>query len=218
MIRRWSCINNFNFFFNNYDFFKRFSTIKLLKAVSFRKFINKLTKFNRRKLAKWRRHANWNIYIELFKNWSIDYNFFKKINKFQYSSSFFSFSYFIYDFNYIKKKNPLTTPSSFFHYINNFTKIFYNYYQKKFINNDFFVFLFKNKNTNFLFLNSNNLNSLIERKEIFGITIKSENLFFSLNIESVFKKIINFFISQFALKQILYTYKIFTFFLLYKIR
>jgi hypothetical protein len=215
MVRRWSYLKNSNLFFTyNLFLIKRFNTFKLLKAVNYKKFTTNVTKFGRHKLAKWRRHSTWLSYIEIFKFWVRDYNFFKKLAKSQFSESFFLNSFFIHDLMYIKKKNPLNAVVTSPHYVHAISKIFLKYFNKKYLNKNSILFLSYIQSTNFVSINSLESNPLLSQNNIFYLLNKSQNEFFAINLLSKKQTFTEFFLHNLNLQQILYTYKIFFFFFL----
>lgn len=219
MVRRWSRLNNFNFFHNsNFFFAQRFTSLKLLKAVNYKKFTYGLTKFNRHKLAKWKRHSVWLPYVNVFKFWIRDYNFFKKLIKSQFVDASFTSSCLIYNFNYIKKKNILREINTPAHFIQSLSRTLIYYFNKKFPQKNSLFFLLSLPNTNSVFANFIKKQNLMPDSQLCPLLWKAENQFYSLmllNKKYVFMKT---FVFKSAFQYILYTYKIFLFLLFFNIR
>lgn len=108
MVRRWSRINEFNFFFKNKKlfFFKKSSKYKMFKlTVSTRKFYKKYTKFRRKAFNRLRHKTNWIIYSNLFKFWSYDYLTTKTINKKFWLMNSQQFNFIAFNWSSVKNTN-----------------------------------------------------------------------------------------------------------------
>lgn len=141
MIRRWSCLNEFNL--NTLNFNKFFKTHRLAifkSSVALKRFNYKITKFKRKTLSRWKHRGNWLIYLNILKKWSEDYKFNKQTTKFQYTKNILNNSYFLYNFDYIKKKRALFEPTEFSAIFSVLPRKNYFYYNKFFHNFNFFKY------------------------------------------------------------------------------
>jgi hypothetical protein len=221
MIRRWSRINNFNFFLNSASLVMfRFSAVKLLKALNYKKFAINYSKFRRSKLSRWKRRGNWVIYSQILKSWIYDYFFNKKLTKSYYMHNIFLNSFFVYNYYYIKKKNPLNLTRNVFFNSQSISKCFYFYFYNKYWYKTTISMLNSTHNTNFLLFYVPDYKSLtVVNDNNFLITLlQMENYLFSPTLLNFFKNIQNLYVFNFfyciILQQSIDMYKIFIFFFL----
>lgn len=180
MVWRWSRLNNFKIN-ENLPFILRFNSIKLLKAVNYRRFVIGTTKFKRIKFAKWKRNSSWLPYVAIFKFWIKDYTNWKKITKSQYVNTVSPHSYAIHDYFYIKKKNILNTAFDRIFLICNISRFLIKYTYKKYNTNAIFFFLssFVNNNLVISFFFDDELNFGNKAEPL---AFKNENLLFSFDV------------------------------------
>ena len=109
MVRRWSCINNFNFTLKKNKklfFFKKSSKSRVFKlTVSTRKFFKKYTKFRRKAFNRLRHKTNWLVYSNIFKFWSYDYLMTKTFNKKIWLINFQQYNTLIFNVSSVKNLN-----------------------------------------------------------------------------------------------------------------
>lgn len=145
MIRRWSCINNFNIQIKK-DFFllSKSNKINIFKtSVNFKKIKSRYTKFKRKSITRVIHVSTFLIYTNVFKFWSKNYLLNKHLFKNQFLFNIFPKNAFFYNFNFIKNKNE---------------NIFYNFnfIFSSWVKNSYLRFLNINK-TNIFFLKNNNI-------------------------------------------------------------
>lgn len=105
MVRRWTRVNKLN---ENLNIKKKkyfhyfFVTFK--RSIIFKKYRIKHTRFIRRALVKAKHKGNWSIYLQIFKNWVLDFKFAKACAKYQLFREIFWFSTVTYDFCHLNLK------------------------------------------------------------------------------------------------------------------
>jgi len=182
MIRRWSCVNEFNLFFKSHFFLiQKFDTLKLLKAVNYKKYTVFLTKSKRHRLSNWKRRTNFVIYTQILKSWIHDYGFNRKLVRSEFFNSILLFSFYFHNFFYIQKKNPLRNVQYFSFLGNSTPKCFYFYFYNKYKNKTPLLMLNTNLDNNVLFAYSLTPDELIFQNEIKSspFLMQFENVFFS---------------------------------------
>lgn len=144
MIRRWSCINQFNIQIKN-DFFllKKYSKVNIFKtSVNFKKIKSRYTKFKRKSITRVLHVSTFLIYTNVFKFWSKNYLLNKHLFKNQFLFNIFPKNTLFYNFNFIKNKNE-----NIFY---NFNFIFSSWTKKSYLHslnfNNANVSFFKNNN------------------------------------------------------------------------
>jgi hypothetical protein len=102
MIRRWSYLNNINnVFFDQYKLLNFVYYEQSFKNnIVFRKEINLISTISRKSWSRRKHLTNWLIYQNVLTDWSKDYLFFKKYNRFtlifqMFKNTFFSYNIFI---------------------------------------------------------------------------------------------------------------------------
>jgi len=213
MVRRWSHINGLNntFFFNASFFFlkKKYKFLNFKSSVSLKRFNKKYTKFKRKALTRLKHINNWNLYHNIFRYWSNDYRFIKKVFRFQYFKNIFLTNYYFYNFTFIQNKNVLLNPWNFL-YVNSVKKTIKFFFTAKIV---FYKFLTTNLNTLFfesrvpftsclstenVLIENNNYAVSLYNKDNFLLYTPALNLAHIENAE--FKLIINIFNRLFFLK------------------
>jgi len=147
MVRRWSRINEFNFFFKNKKlfFFKKSSKYKMFKlTVSTRKFYKKYTKFRRKAFNRLRHKTNWLVYSNLFKFWSYDYLTTKTISKKFWLLNSQQFNFTAFNWSSAKNTNPELFFNFNYHMLNLNSLFFKQRTDSSNFNNFFFWKNFKN--------------------------------------------------------------------------
>ncbi len=99
MVRRWTRVIKLNESLNikkKKYFHYFFVTFK--KSIIFKKYRIKHTRFIRRALIKAKHKGNWSIYLQIFKNWVLDFKFSKACVKYQLFREILWFSTVTYDF------------------------------------------------------------------------------------------------------------------------
>jgi len=109
MIRRWSYLNHLNTVF--YDSFQILDVVQHFKAfkmtTSYRKDLYHTPTKWRRKSTSRRKHShNWLLYHNILTEWSKEYLFFRKYNRFIVSLSIFKNSYLVYNLLLFKNALP----------------------------------------------------------------------------------------------------------------
>jgi hypothetical protein len=191
MVRRWSCLNKFNFAFSfSLYFFPRFDTFKSIKALNYKKYRAGFSKFKRQKLSRWKRRSSWLMYTQIMRYWIWDYNRYKQLVKSQFLDSIFLNISYIYNFNYIKRKNPLNVQLVRIFLLNSFPKFFYFYFYNKFKSKTPLNFLRAFMNSNFLLAYTYEQNPALLQNDskIIPILIKAENSFYSCDSDVLEKK------------------------------
>lgn len=187
MVRRWSRINNFNFFFKKKTFFsfKKLTRIKNFRSILVaRRFTKKYTKFKRKAFNRLRHQSNSLLYINIFKFWAKDYLVIKNMVKKQFSLNLFLYNFFFFDWSSCINRNPYIFFNSFFFFVNNFkNKKNYNFYHSYcqtsycfFKNNYRFAGLGSVESLNFINLFEDNNENLHN-----ALLYKSEGLLFESN-------------------------------------
>jgi hypothetical protein len=192
MIRRWSCINDVNSYCEELTIFeKRFNSIKLLKAVNYRKYRVTFSHFKRRKLSRWKRRQSWLLYTQIFRNWVKDYNLNKKLVKSQYFDSILPITTQVYDFKYIKKKNILDYLNRSLILCNSLPKFFLNYYNNRLFNKNTLISLNTLNNVNLLNIMYEEPQSLNIATQLHFIPIlyNTENLYYLQSNSDNYNKI-----------------------------
>lgn len=210
MVRRWSCLIDFNTSTLS-PFTLRFDSCKLIRAVNYKYFSIGLTKFKRPKLARRKRNSSWLIYTTIFKSWIKDYNFFKKIIKSQFFESVFINSFVIHNFNYIKKKNILNDTINFNFLTYSMPRCFPLYFHKKYFSNNVLLFLKSFKNSNFILANFLTNTAEFNEKAL-PLAVKSQNNFYALDYHHSKKVTPILFLNNLIFINILNIYKTFIFF------
>lgn len=105
MVRRWSCINNYNIDMNLFLKFHVFRRLTIFRnSLKFKRFWNEGTRFKRLRMMRLRHRHNWLVYLNIIKYWVQDVQFTKHHSRFQYFNYFFINNYIIFDGNYIKRQ------------------------------------------------------------------------------------------------------------------
>lgn len=171
-------------------------------SVSLKRFNKKYTKFKRKALNRIKHINNWAIYHNIFKYWSKDYCFFRKIAQRQFYVNLFFKNYLFYNFTF--NRNSLIP-------INDWNFIFYNFSKEKNL---------YNKNLRITYLNifnyKNYIYNLKLQKLSFLSSAQSNNdlllnsssvLFFLTDQRYLFKSLNNDSLSQQSLfKSFLFTF------------
>ena len=107
MVRRWSYLNSINnIFFNQYKSLNFVHYEQSFKTnIVFKKEISPLSLITRKSWSRRKHLTNWLIYQNVLTDWSKDYIFFKKYNKFTLVYRMFKNSFFSYNLFLIKKLN-----------------------------------------------------------------------------------------------------------------
>ena len=217
MIRRWSYINSFNFFFKEKIFFsfKKLGKIKVFKAtLSAKRFTKKYTKFRRKAFNRLRHQTNSLIYTNLFKFWAKDFLVTKNIIRHQLSFNLYAHNFFFFDWSSCINKNPNIFFNSFFFFVNNFKN------KKHFQTNYLFnIFSYKNfdkyyrssalgsvENLELISLFENNVDGFHN-----GLIYRDGSFFFEINPDLNKKLLLNFFenFNDMILENLKIFYKVF---------
>jgi hypothetical protein len=152
MIRRWSYLNNINhIFFEQYRLLNFVHYEQSFKMnIVFRKEINYISTISRKSWSRRKHLTNWLIYQNVLTDWSKDYLFFKKYNRFILIFQLFKNNFFSYNNFLIKKLNVSSTSGSETIVFSSLTSKIIRYCSKNF--NQFYMFLHKYKNINWLYV------------------------------------------------------------------
>lgn len=109
MIRRWSYLNHLNTVF--YDSFQILDVVQHFKAfkmtTSYRKDLyHTPTKWSRKSTSRRKHSHNWLLYHNILTEWSKEYLFFRKYNRFIVSLNIFKNSYLVYNLLIFKNALP----------------------------------------------------------------------------------------------------------------
>ena len=131
MVRRWSCINQFNLnltYLAKFD--QKFKVKFFLSLVRLKKFFYLFTKFKRKSLSRIKHKTTWLVYSNVFKLWTRDYCFIKKYAKSQFVYNIFLYGTFFYNMNFIKNKTSTILSNNFNFVYFFFTRKFANYHNR----------------------------------------------------------------------------------------
>ena len=111
MVRRWSYLNSVNsIFFDQYRLLNFIHYEQSFKTnIVFRKDINQVSTLSRKSWSRRKHLTNWLVYQNVLTDWSKDYLFFKKYNRFTLVFQMFKNTFFSYNSFLIKKLNTSST-------------------------------------------------------------------------------------------------------------
>lgn len=106
MVRRWSHIIDFNSSCTNFFTFRRMFRLEIFRSsVYYKRFVIKITKFKRKKIARWKHRSNWTVYTNVIKTWVENYRFMRQVSRYQFFEKSFIQCFHLYEFNYIKVRH-----------------------------------------------------------------------------------------------------------------
>lgn len=115
MVRRWSYLNYVNILYDNYiplDYASQVVTFKITTSYRRRLFPHEHSRPSRRFYARLKRLSTALHYNNILSNWSEDYLFFKKYNRFILTYKMFKHSYLVHNLLLFKKSPIYTLPGS----------------------------------------------------------------------------------------------------------
>ena len=161
MIRRWSYLNNINsIFFDQYKLLNFVHYEQSFKTnIIFRKEINQISTLSRKSWSRRKHLTNWLIYQNVLTDWSKDYIFFKKYNRFTLIFQMFKNTFFSYNSFLIKKLNVSSSVGSENVVFSTLISKIITYCSR--YSSNFYTFLQHYKNVNWLYIttpkNSSNI-------------------------------------------------------------
>jgi hypothetical protein len=224
MIRRWSYINNLNTrFANQYSLLNVVHFESTFKTnIYFKKNIYKISKLSRKSWSRRKHLSNWLIYQNILSDWSNDYLFFRRYNKFVLNYQLLKSSFLSFNFSILKKNTPALIKDTELILFSSITKSISKYY----INFDYssYKFLLNFKNYSWIYATHYKNNNLINNVELLNnnpLFILSQSSLSSNKSKDNYYKyltvILNFFISI-SLKKNLELYKMFILLTLFDIK
>lgn len=152
MIRRWSYLNNINhIFFDQYRLLNFVHYEQSFKTnIVFRREINPISAISRKSWSRRKHLTNWLIYQNVLTDWSKDYLFFKKYNRFTFIFQMFKNTFFSYNTFLIKKLNISSTVGSETILFSSVISKIIRYCSKQ--SSNFYMFLRNYKNINWLYI------------------------------------------------------------------
>lgn len=198
MIRRWSCINNYNLnTISLIKFEKKFNINQFSNLINFKKFFFKFSKFKRKSISRMKHRTTWLIYSNVISLWTKDFFFIKKYIKIQFFYNIFFYNIFFYNINFIKNKGNNKLINNFNFIYSFFNKKIYNYY-------NFNLKTFQNINLLYSYSRSSNLPS----PSVIPLYYQYDNTFFPIQNPPLSSLFSNLFNTTLILNQIKELYKI----------
>lgn len=207
MVRRWSYLNSINnIFFNQYKSLNFVHYEQSFKTnIVFKKEISPLSLITRKSWSRRKHLTNWLIYQNVLTDWSKDYIFFKKYNKFTLVYRMFKNSFFSYNLFLIKKLNVSASVGSEKIIFSSLTSKISKYCSK--YSTSLHSFLQQYKNVNWLYVTSNTkLNVLIPQTSsiLTPLVAIHQNILSNVDIEYsqttwlyvIYNSLFTFYVSQ----------------------
>ena len=152
MVRRWSYLNSVNnIFFNQYQSLNFIHYEQSFKNnIVFRKEISYISSISRKSWSRRKHLTNWLLYQNVLTDWSREYTFFKKYNRFTAIFQMFTNSFLTYNTFLIKKLNASSSAGAEKIIFSSLTSKIIKYGSKYSLN--FYLFLQNYKNMNWLYV------------------------------------------------------------------